>query len=120
MAEELKSQKQSPLHHQNKHTLYYSDRINYTCQEQSQYYERPAGPGWTGLQPNSSFSAVFILFNHFYCSVTHNALFYIWTDNKVTSQNGTDKMVAISIDFNSIEYIFSKNKLQISDKPKLV
>jgi len=43
----------------------------------------------------------------------------------VTGQNGigqnvTDKMVAISIDFNSIEYILSNHKLQISDKPKLV
>ena len=44
---------------------------------------------------------------------------------RVTGQNGigqnvTDKMVTISIDFNSIEYIFSKHELQISDKPKLV
>jgi len=37
-------------------------------------------------------------------------------------QNGTDKMVAISIDFNSMVlniYIFSNHKLQISDKPML-
>jgi len=33
-------------------------------------------------------------------------------------QNVTDKLVAISIDFNSIEYIFSNHTLQISDKPK--
>ena len=30
-----------------------------------------------------------------------------------------DKMVAISIDFNSIEFTFSNHKLQISDKPRL-
>ena len=35
-------------------------------------------------------------------------------------QNGTDKMVAIFIEFNSIEFIFSNHKSQTSDKPKWV
>jgi len=36
-------------------------------------------------------------------------------------QNVTDKIVAISIDFNSIELgIFRNHQLQISDKSKLV
>ena len=35
-------------------------------------------------------------------------------------QNGVDKMVAISIDFNSIEFMFRNHKSQISNKPKWV
>jgi len=47
----------------------------------------------------------------------------VWT--KWYRQNVMDKMVAISIDLNSIElniyiYVFSNHKLQISYKPKLV
>ena len=40
----------------------------------------------------------------------------------VTGQNDTDKIVAISIDSNSIEFefLFSNHKSQISDTPKWV
>ena len=42
----------------------------------------------------------------------------VWT--KWYGQNGTDKMVAIFIDSNLTEFLFSNHKSQISDKPKWV